>query len=304
MSITPRFERLFQPIRLGEMEVNNRFALTPMATNFSSNDGLVTERLKSYYAARAQGGAGLVMVEEACVDAPTGKGGAYQLYIDSDKYIPGLRELASTIQRHGAKAALQLHHAGRLAAARHTGCQPVAPSAIAAMGGDMPRELSIAEIEAIVDRFARSAERAQRAGFDAIEIQACHGCLLTNFLSSDSNKRHDAYGGSLQNRAKIVLDVVAAVRKKVEVSYPVWVRLTAQEFHTDNGINLEEAKQLARWLEAAGVVALNVTADHHRANFGMAWKVEGEELPRPPAAHPRAWKLKRQSVSRLCWWDG
>ena len=291
MSTTPRFERLFQPIRLGEMEVRNRFVLTPMATNFSSNDGFVTERLKAYYAARARGGAGLVMVEEACVDAPVGKGGAYQPYIDSDKYIPGLRELASTIQQHGARAGLQLHHAGRLAATRYTGCQPVAPSAIAAMGGDMPRELSIAEIEAIVGRFARSAERAQRAGFDAIEIQACHGCLLTNFLSADSNKRRDVYGGSLQNRARIVLDVVAAVRKKVGAGYPVWVRLTVQEFHTDNGINLEEAKQLARWLEAAGVVALNVTADHYRANFGMAWKVEGEELPRPPAAHPRAFMV-------------
>ncbi len=291
MSTIPRFERLFQSIQLGGMEVKNRFVLTPMATNFASNDGLVTERLKAYYAERARGGAGLVVVEEACVDAPTGKGGAYQLYIDDDKYIPGLRELASTIQKHGAKAALQLHHAGRLAATRYTGCQPVAPSAIAAMGGDMPRELSIAEIEAIVGRFAWSAERAQRAGFEAIEIQACHGYLLTNFLSADSNKRHDAYGGSLQNRARMLLDIMAAVRKKVGTGYPVWVRLTAQEFHTDNGIALDEAGQLARWLEAAGVVALNVTADHRRANFGMAWKVEGEEFPRPPAAHPRAFMV-------------
>jgi len=286
MSINQQFERLFQPIRLGEMEVKNRFVLAPMATNFSSRDGFVTEQLKAYYEERARGGAGLVMIEEACIDAPVGKGGACQLYIDDDKQIPGLSELANTIQKHGVKAAIQLHHAGRLAATRYTGCQPVAPSAIVAPGGDMPRELSIAEIEAIVDRFAQGAERAQKAGFDGVEIQCVHGYLLTEFLSADSNKRQDAYGGSLKNRAKIVLDIVNAVRRKVEKNYPVWARLTVQEFHTENGINLEEAKQLARWLEEAGVVALNVTADHIRSNFGMAWPVAGEKLPRPPMAHP------------------
>ncbi len=291
MSNTPHFERLFQPIRLGEMEVKNRFVLTPMATNFSSKDGSITEKLKAYYMERARGGAGLVMVEESCIDAPVGKGGAYQLYIDNDKQIPGLGELAKAIHKHGARAAIQLHHAGRFAATRYTGCQPVAPSAIAGMGGDLPRELSIAEIEAIIDRFGQSAERAQKAGFDGVEIQACHGYLLTNFLSADSNKRQDDYGGSLQNRAKIVLNIVDAVRRKVGASYPVWVRLTMKEFHAENGIDLEEAKQLAVWLEKAGIVALNLTADHHRANFGMPWKVEGEKLPRPPAAHPHAFMV-------------
>jgi 2,4-dienoyl-CoA reductase-like NADH-dependent reductase (Old Yellow Enzyme family)/thioredoxin reductase len=288
MSGTPSFERLFQPIRLGTMEVKNRLALTPMATNFSSKDGFVTDKLKAYYTERARGGAGLVMVEESCVDAPVGKGGAFQLYIDDDKCLPGLTELAGAIHQNGAKAAIQLHHAGRFAATRYTGCQPVAPSAIAGMGGDLPRELSVPEIEAIVDRFAQSAERAKRAGFDGIEIQTCHGYLLTNFLSADSNKRQDAYGGPLTGRAKIVLDIVRAVKHRVGESYPVWVRLTMQEFHTDNGINMEEAKQLALWLEEAGIVALNLTADHYRANFGMAWQVPGEKLPRPPAAHSHA----------------
>ena len=288
MSTTPPFERLFQPIRLGNLKVKNRFVVAPIGTNFATKDGFVTEQLKAYYEERARGGAGLVIVDEGCVDAPTGKGTAYQTYIDDDKYIPGLSELASVIQRHGAKAAIQLHHAGRLAATRYTGCQPVAPSAIASPGGDMPRELSIAEIEAIVDKFAQGAQRAQKAGFDGVEIQAVHGYLLTSFLSADSNKRQDAYGGHLRNRARILLDIVAAIRKKVGTSYPIWVRLTAQEFHTDNGIILEEAKQLAHWLEEASVVALNVTADHIRANFGMAWPVGDEKFRRPPAAHPHA----------------
>ena len=286
-SIAP-FERLFRPIRLGKLEVKNRFVMTPMGTNFSTRDGYVTEQLKAYYEERAQGGVGLVIIEETCIDAPTGKGAAWQLYIGDDKKIPGLRELAYIIKKHDTKVAIQLHHAGRLAATRYTGCQLVAPSAIPALGGDMPRELSIAEIEAIVDKFAGGAERAQKAGFDGVEIQATHGYLLTGFLSSDSNKRKDAYGGSLKNRARLLLDIVAAVKNKVGADYPVWVRLTAQEFHTGDGITVAEAQQVARWLGGAGVVALNISADHYRACFGMAWKVEGEKLPRPPMAHPHA----------------
>ena len=286
MSITGSLERLFQPIRLGEMAVKNRFVVAPIGTNFATADGFVTDQLKSYYRERARGGAGLVIVDEGCVDSPTGKGTAYQTCIDDDKQIPGLSELAGVIRKQGAKAAIQLHHAGRLAATRHTGCLPVAPSVIAAPGGDMPRELSIAEIEAIVDRFTRGAERAQKAGFDGVEIQAVHGYLITSFLSTDSNRRQDAYGGHLRNRARFLLDMVASIRKRVGSGYPVWVRLTAQEFHTDNGINLEEAKQLACWLEESGMVALNVTADHVRSNFGMAWPVDGEAFPRPPMDHP------------------
>ena len=288
MSTTPRWEKLFQPIHLGEMAVKNRFVVAPIGTNFATADGFVTEQLKAYYGERAGGGAGLVIVDEGCVDAPTGKGTAYQTYIDDDKYIPGLSELASVIQKYGAKAAIQLHHAGRLAAIRYTGCPPVASSAIAAPGGDMPRELSIAEIEAIVDRFARGAERAQKAGFDGVEIQAVHGYLITSFLSADSNRRQDAYGGHLKNRARFLIDIIASIRKRVGHSYPVWVRLTVREFHTDNGINPGEAKRLAHWLEESGMVALNVTADHVRANFGMAWPVAGERFRRPPSAHPHA----------------
>jgi len=286
VSRTPCFERLFQPIRLGEMEVKNRFVIAPMFMGCGTEDGFVTEQTKAGYEERAWGGAGLVIVEETCVDAPVGKGLPWQLHIDDDNQIPGLKELASIIQKHGAKAVMQLTHAGRLAATNYTGCQPVAPSAIPAPGKDMPRELSIAEIEAIVDKFAAGAERAKKTGFDAVEIQACAGLLLTQFLSADSNKRRDDYGGNLRNRARLLLDIVAAIRNKVGASYPVWVRLTAQQFHTDKGITVEEAQQVARWLEEAGVVALNVTADYYQSCMRMPWKVEGEKLPRPPMAHP------------------
>jgi 2,4-dienoyl-CoA reductase-like NADH-dependent reductase (Old Yellow Enzyme family)/thioredoxin reductase len=280
------FDILFQPIRLGNYKLKNRLVMQPIGTNYATSDGFVTEQMKAYYEERARGGAALVIVDEGCIDVPGGQGVIRQLYLDDDKYISGLVELSNVIKKHNAMSVMQLHHAGRLAATKYTGCQPVAPSAIAAPGGVIPRELSVAEIEAIVKLHAEAALRARKAGFDGVEIQAAHGYLLTNFLSSDSNKRLDAYGGHLRNRARILLDTVQAVINKVGDDYPVWVRLTAHEFHTDNGIIVEEAQQIARWLEQAGVVALNISADHHRANFGMAWQVGGETFPRPPAAHP------------------
>jgi thioredoxin reductase len=155
----------------------------------------------------------------------------------------------------------------------------------------MPRELSVTEIEAIVEKHAAAAKRAQKAGFDGVEIQAVADFLLTEFLSTDSNKRQDAYGGDLKNRARFLLEVVAAVRDAVGRDYPVWVRLTVQQLHTDNGIKAEETNQVARWLEEAGVVALDLSADYFQSSLRMPWKVPGERLPRPPAAHPHGFLI-------------
>ncbi len=286
MSSTLKFEKLFQPIRLGKLEIKNRFVLAPMFRCSATGDGCVTEQTKACYEERARGGVGLVIIEETCVDAPTGQSIPGLVFIDDDKHIPGLKELAAVIRKHGARVAMQLHHAGRLAATHFTGCQGVAPSAIAALGRAIPRELSVTEIEAIVDKFAAGAERAQKAGYDAIEIQACAGYIFTQFLSSESNTRQDTYGGSLENRARLLLDTVAAIQKRVGKDYPLWVRLTAQQLHTENGITLAESQQLARWLEGTGIVALNVSADFHQSAMRMPWKVAGEKLPRPPMAHP------------------
>jgi len=268
------------------MAVKNRFVFAPMYSCSATKDGWVTEQNKIWYQERVRGGAGLVTVEEVCVDAPVGKAGGWQLCIDDDKYISGLGELASIIQKHGVKAAIQLDHAGSTAATKHTGCQPVASSAVPIPGGEIPRELSIAEIETIVGKFTLAAKRALKAGFDGIELKCCHGNLPTGFLSPRANKRTDVYGGSLENRAKLILDIVAAVRSEVGDNYPVWVRLTAHEFQSDSGINLAEAQPVARWLDEAGVVALSVSADYFRSNYLMALPVAGERLPRPPMAHP------------------
>ncbi len=135
---------MFEPVRIGTMTVRNRIVMPPMATGFATEDGLVTQKHLDYYAARARGGAGLIIVEFACVDFPVGKVGR-QLAIDHDRCLPGLRQLAEAIKGNGARAAIQIHHAGREARTKFTGLQPVAPSPVPAYrGADMPRELTIA----------------------------------------------------------------------------------------------------------------------------------------------------------------
>jgi len=234
--------------------------MPPMATNYASRDGTVTQRQIDYYKERAKGGVGLVIVEISCVDSPVGKGTVRQICVDDDRFIPDLNRLAEAIKQHGATAAIQIHHAGRQTSARFTGHQPVAPSPIAVSGGEQPRELTSEEIAALVTRFAEAAERAERAGFDGVEIHGAHGYLISQFLSPLSNKRQDSYGGSLENRARFLLEVIKAIRERVGRDYPVWCRLSAMEIGVDGGITLEETQTVAQLVEKAGVDAIHVSA--------------------------------------------
>ncbi|NIS62775.1 MAG: FAD-dependent oxidoreductase [Proteobacteria bacterium] len=287
------FQHLFKPIKIGKLQLKNRIIMPAMATNYATWDGYVTERLKAYYEARAKGGPGLIITGMSYIDSPAGKGIPRQLCCDDDKFIPGLSDLAGVIHKHGVPVFLQLCHAGRAAGIRFTSCQPVAPSPLAAPGLDMPRELSITEIESIVEKFAKGVERAQKAGFDGVEIHCTHGYLLYQFASPLSNIREDAYGGELRNRVRIILDIIRAIKDKVGPDYPVSARITGKEFGVDGGITLEESRQLARWLQEAGVAALNISAtgETSRGALHMQWPVEGEQLRRPPMAHPYGFLL-------------
>lgn len=256
------------------MEVRNRIVMPPMATGFASGDGSVTDRQVAYYEERARAGPGLIIVEISCIDAPVGRGLARQICIDRDAFIPGLARLASAIKRHGARAAIQLHHAGRQTSSRITGLKPVAPSPIPGREGEMPEELTIEGIKRLVDRFAQAARRAKEAGFDGVEVHGAHGYLVGQFLSPLSNKRQDEYGGSLENRARFLVEVIRAIRSEVGRDYPVWCRLSAVELNVEGGITLEETKTVARLAEEAGADAIHVSA--HAAGVAR----------RPPMAQP------------------
>ena len=251
--------KLFEPFAIGTMSLRNRLVEPPMITNFGTKEGYVTDRTKAYYEARAEGGVGLVIVEATCIAAPIGRISPRQLAIDDDKYIPGLRELTRVIQKHGAKAAIQIHHAGGSTASTVTGHQPVAPSPIPPPGEEMPRELNVDEIKEIVRRFAEAAARAKRAGFDGVEIHAAHRYLLAQFLSRAFNKRQDEYGGDLRNRARIVLDTITAAKEAVGATYPVWCRINGEETRIEGGTTIEEAQETARMCQAAGADAIHVS---------------------------------------------
>lgn len=253
-----RFRHLISPGRIGKMTVRNRMVMPPMGTNYAADNGFVTERLVRYYEARAEGGTGLIIVEVAAV-APEGKAVSHQVGLWADKFIPGLRYLAESIKKHGARAAIQLHHAGRQTTVRTTGHQPVAPSEIPCpVCRDMPRALNLDEIKGLVEAFGHAARRAREAGFDAVEIHGTHGYLINQFLSPYSNRRTDDYGGSPEGRRRFALEVYDAVRRAVGADYPVLFRMNADE-HVEGGITPEEGRDFAKRLEQAGVDALHVS---------------------------------------------
>ncbi|MDP6783303.1 MAG: NADH:flavin oxidoreductase, partial [Dehalococcoidia bacterium] len=251
--------KLFEPIKVGSMEVKNRIVFPPMGTMLANPDGTVSDRLVKYYARRAEGGTGMVTVEVAAVD-PAQFIAATQIRISDDSFLPGLTRLAQGIKDNGGRAIVQLHHPGRQTRAAVTGVPPVAPSPLPCpLLRDTPKELTTEEIRTLVDYFAQAAHRAQQAGFDAIELHGAHGYLMCQFLSPYSNQRQDEYGGSPEGRARFPLEVIAAVRERVGKDYPIVFRFSADE-HVDGGLTLNDTRKLARTLEEAGVDCLSVSA--------------------------------------------
>ena len=220
-----------------------------MGTAFATQDGLFTDQAMAYYEARAKGGAGLIIVENAGVDFHRHIHASNRPAIDNDLPLPRLAELAKVIQKYGAKAVIQLNHSGRMAKSKLTGFQPVAPSATstsaASPEGELPRELTAEEIHEIVNLFAQAAARAQKAGFDGVEVHAAHGYLLAGFLSPFTNHRQDLYGGGLINRTRILVEVIEAIRKSVADHYIIGCRLNGREFGVEDGLTLEDAQKIA-----------------------------------------------------------
>lgn len=260
MSEQTKFTKLFEPVQIGSLKIKNRIVMPSMANALATPDGYAGDQVIDYFEERAKGGVGLIIVGYACVDFPRGIEGPRRLAIDDDKYILGLGALAGAIKKHGARAAIQLNHAGGSALRTMTGFQPVAPSAIICRaGGDICRALTVPEIGQIVERFVSAAERAVRAGFEGVEIHAATGYLLNEFLSPYYNKRRDDYGGPFENRARFLMEVVNATRKRLGPDFPLWVRVNGREYVAGTSITIEDTQKLAAMLERAGMNAIHVT---------------------------------------------
>jgi len=251
--------RLWEPFQIGRMELRNRIVMAPVTTQYGSEEGYVTERTKGHYETRARGGAGLLIVEATFVH-PRGQAFANQLGISDDKFVPGLSQLVQAIHRHGAKVGIQLHHGGVQAKQELTGMQPVGPSPLASPKGMQPEELTVDQIAGLVTAFATAAFRAKQAGFDGVEIHGAHSYLVDQFLSRSSNKRQDAYGGNLSNRARFLIEIIKAAKGAAGSDYPVWCRINGKEYGLEEGTSLEEAQEIARMAQQAGACAIHVSA--------------------------------------------
>ncbi|MGD9905131.1 MAG: NADH:flavin oxidoreductase/NADH oxidase [Vicinamibacterales bacterium] len=263
--------RLFSPLPLRGVTLRNRVGVSPMC-QYSSRDGFADDWHLVHLGQFAVGGAGLVMTEATAV-VPEGRISPHDLGLWDDAHVESLQRIARFVAAQGAVPGMQLAHAGRKASTKrpwegHGAVAPedggwtdvMAPSAVAFSDTyPQPHALSLDGIARVVAAFRAAARRAVAAGFRLLEIHAAHGYLLHQFLSPLSNRRDDAYGGALANRARLCLEVVAAIRAQVPDGLPLSVRISATDW-VDGGWTVEESIALARWLAAAGVDLVDVSS--------------------------------------------
>ena len=264
------FPKLFESSSLGGIKLKNRIIKAPQHMGLANPDGSVTERMLRYYKNVALGGAGMIIVEYAWVDHDASQASPCQLGVADMQHIAGLSVLAKTIQGAGAKAGLQISHGGR----QKFLCRPPIKSASRVPWEELyyfegcppPDELTFEEILGVVKAFGDAAKRTQMAGFDMVEFHACHGYLISNFLSPRTNKRTDWYGGSLENRMRFLLEVVKDTRAKVGPDYPVSVRVSGTDYEPD-GTTIEETIALCKELEALGVTVIHMSGGNHHTTI-------------------------------------
>jgi 2,4-dienoyl-CoA reductase-like NADH-dependent reductase (Old Yellow Enzyme family) len=262
--------QLFSPITMAGLTFPNRIAVSPMC-EYSSEDGFSNDWHLVHLGSRAVGGAGLVLTEAAAV-LPEGRITPQDLGLWKDEHIEGLRRIVTFLHAQGSRAGVQLAHAGRKASMARpwepernyppndSGWQVVGPSEIAfAEHYGKPAALDQAGIERVVEAFARATRRALKAGFDVVEIHSAHGYLLHEFLSPLSNRRTDAYGGSFENRVRLLLQVVDAVHQELPESLPLWVRISATDW-AEGGWDINQSVALAKLLKQHGVDLVDVSS--------------------------------------------
>ena len=262
-----RFKKIFEPTDIGQMRLKNRIVMPPMGTNYAEAGGAVSQRMLDYYEARARGGVGLIIVEGSapgvrCNTYPKGSP-SYQGSLGDDKFIPGWRKLTDAAHKHGARIAIQIMHAtlenwdGKVV---QVGPSSVTvPARVMGVLAGPPHELTVDEIAERVEWFASAARRAKEAGFDGVEVHGAHQYIVAAFLSSATNQRRDKYGGSVENKARFLVEILQAIRKEAGPDFPVWVRFNAREWGVENGITIEETKEMIPLVVKAGAQALHVS---------------------------------------------
>lgn len=250
---------MFTPIRIGELEIKNRFVVPAMGTNLAEKEGKAGDTLISYYTERARGGFGLIIMECTAIRRD-GRSLINECGLWEDSQIPGYQKLTDSVHQAGAKIAAQLRHCGRETQPNYIdGKEVLAPSKIPCPAcQSMPKELETEEIYRLAEDFGDAAERAKKAGFDAVELHASHGYLIAQFLSGHANKRTDEFGGSLHNRMRFLRLILQNIRKKTGSDFPVLVRISGSEMIT-GGREIQETKAVCQMCEEEGAAAIHVS---------------------------------------------
>lgn len=285
---------LFTRAKIGSLQVKNRIIKSPQTTALSHQDGTVSRRTVNHYKRLAEGGVGLVLVEYTYVDDFASKSIHAQVGASRREHISGLGWLVDEVHAAGAKVGIQLEHCGRQ---RFLGTAPIRSSSdvswdyVESQYGECPQPMTLAEIEDVIAAFGDAAQRAFLARFDLVEVHAGHGYLITNFLSPHINKRTDDYGGSFENRARLLMRIVTDIRSKIPADFPLSIRVSVTDYEVD-GIPIEETVELCRRLEAAGVDVIHASGGHHAL---MEYEVSPWFMPR--SLHRWGWEQIRDAVA-------
>jgi 2,4-dienoyl-CoA reductase (NADPH2) len=311
-----KFERLMEPGYIGKVKTRNRIVKTGAGTFMWNRDEThMNEVILAFYESIARGGVGLLIVESPTIDYPLGARWPDRYRLDDDKYTKGISELVQVIHKYGCPTFMQMNHDGPwqralLGIEPFFEGQPVAASPVMMKSAndfhnEMPRELTIPEIEVIIDKFASAAVRAREAGFDGIDINAASSHLLHNFLSPYWNRRKDDYGGTPENRARFVTSIVKEIKQRLGTDFPVSVCINAAEFGRMVGIanekcvTIDDAKYTARLLQEAGADAIHVRS--HWLGYHVGGYLPDllfyPESPIPYKAFPKVYNPHRHGVA-------
>ena len=282
------YEKLFESIKIGTMEVPNRIVMTAMGNHAANPDFTATELDAKFYGARAKGGVGLVITECLIVDELNGRGNNAQMSCDGDKYIPGLKKVADEVHKYGMKICGQIYHPGRQGIAVVNGVEsmPSASQTECQCVHQPTHEMTQEEIDRVIGKFAQAARVLKDAGWDAVELHGAHGYMIGQFLSPYTNKRTDKYGGSFENRMRFLDEIIEAVRKEVGPDFPVLLRYSADEHmeyagQPEDGLHTADGVEIGKYFESK-VDALDVSAGIYETmntawepvGFDQGWKIE------------------------------
>jgi 2,4-dienoyl-CoA reductase-like NADH-dependent reductase (Old Yellow Enzyme family) len=261
---------LFTPIQIGALAVPNRFVRSATHDYMADDEGRVTDAHIRLYHALAEGEVGLIVTGHAYVQ-PSGQASPRQMAASDDRFVEGLARIPETVHHYASKVILQVAHAGRQTKAKLCGCVPVSPSPVYdPVSKIMPRELAADEIGTLIDDFTAAAVRAKKAGFDGVQLHAAHGYLISSFLSPHTNRRTDGWGGPVENRARVLLETLRAVKDSCGRDFPVIVKLNSTDF-LPGGLTVEDAVLIAGMLEEAGIDGIEVSGGMAEAGKGSIW---------------------------------